>query len=64
MCCKSFLKVAQRLVAGLFQKLSLGTSLQNILARLVGPSVENMLAMSAAMKVNRNAPDKKKENNN
>ena len=58
--CKSFLKVAEYLVAGLFQEPSSGTLLQNMLARLVGPSVEHMFCMSAAMTVNRIAPDKKK----
>ena len=56
--CKSLLKVAEHLVAGFFQEPSLGTSLQNMLARLVGPSVENMFSMLAAMRVNSNAPDK------
>ena len=57
--CKSLLKVAEHLVAGFFQEASSGTSLQNMLARLVGPSVENMLSMLAAMRMNSNAPDKK-----
>ena len=57
--CKSFLKVAKHFVAGLFQEPSLGTSLQNVLARLVTPNVEHILCMPAAMAVNRNASDKK-----
>ena len=34
--------MAGHLVAGFFQEPSLGTSLQNVLARLVAPSVENL----------------------